>query len=176
MCHVLMGLYKSNQIPAQRQRPAAVLSANRFHTGFNDFLAKFFFASSYVDQCLCHGNDICSIILIGDIWFIGRFGTTILAAMALVFPLLMLMQMLSGGGRETLSNYARLRLTEQFKIEEALRRNVDNLSSGGDEEFGLLCKPRRAWPEARPDYVGTLGKGYGHYLRLPPCRSRFKPR
>ena len=36
-------------------------------------------------------------VSIAEIWFIGQLGTTGLAAMALVFPLLMLIQMLSGG-------------------------------------------------------------------------------
>ena len=38
-----------------------------------------------------------SSVSIAEIWFIGKLGTASLAAMALVFPLLMLMQMLSGG-------------------------------------------------------------------------------
>ena len=38
-----------------------------------------------------------SSVSIAEIYFIGQLGTTSLAAMALVFPLMMLVQMISGG-------------------------------------------------------------------------------
>lgn len=40
---------------------------------------------------------IQSSVSVAEIWFVGRLGTLSLAALALVFPLYMLMQMLSGG-------------------------------------------------------------------------------
>ena len=43
------------------------------------------------------GFFVQSSVSVAEIYFIGRLGTTGLAAMALVFPLLMLVQMLSGG-------------------------------------------------------------------------------
>ena len=38
-----------------------------------------------------------SSVTLAEVWFIGQLGTSALAAMALVFPLLMLMQTMSGG-------------------------------------------------------------------------------
>jgi len=40
---------------------------------------------------------IQAAVSFAEIWYVGQLGTTALAAMALVFPLLMLMQMMSGG-------------------------------------------------------------------------------
>jgi len=40
---------------------------------------------------------IQSFVSMAEVWFIGRLGTSALAAIALVFPLLMLTQMMSGG-------------------------------------------------------------------------------
>ena len=40
---------------------------------------------------------IMSSVSIAEVWFIGRLGTTSLASIALAFPLLMLMQTMSGG-------------------------------------------------------------------------------
>jgi Na+-driven multidrug efflux pump len=40
------------------------------------------------------------LVSFAETWFVGRAGTPALAGIALVFPLIMLMQMLSGGARE----------------------------------------------------------------------------
>jgi Na+-driven multidrug efflux pump len=40
---------------------------------------------------------IQSMVSIAEVWYVGHLGTFSLAGLALVFPLLMLMQMLSGG-------------------------------------------------------------------------------
>jgi Na+-driven multidrug efflux pump len=38
-----------------------------------------------------------SLVSVAEVWYIGQMGTASLAAIALVLPLLMLMQMTSGG-------------------------------------------------------------------------------
>ena len=82
--------------------------------------------------------------------------------------------MIANIARETLGNNALLWLTEQSKVQKAPRRNVENISRVADTEIGLFCRPRRARPEACPDFVAALGKGYGHYLRTAPCRAGFR--
>ncbi len=73
--------------------------------------------------------------------------------------------------REPLNKSAQRWLTEHSKIKEAFRRKVGDLSREGDAEIRMLCKPRRARPEAPLCRVAALAKGYGHVLRAAPCRG-----
>ena len=57
-----------------------------------------------------------------EVWYVGQLGTTSLAAMAFIFPGLMLMQMLSGGavGGAVASSVARAMGSKQFQRAQQL--------------------------------------------------------
>ena len=64
-----------------------------------------------------------SVVSLTEVWFVGQLGSTPLAAMALVFPMLMLMQMLSVGalGNAVSSAIARaLGAGDQARAEELM--------------------------------------------------------
>jgi putative MATE family efflux protein len=83
---------------------------------------------------------IQSMVSIAEVWYVGHLGTLSLASLALVFPLLMLMQMLSGGalGGAVASSIARSIGAGRIDRGEALVWHALVLAFAGAGLFGTF--------------------------------------
>jgi putative MATE family efflux protein len=103
---------------------------------------------------------IQSAVSMGEVWFVGRLGTEALAGIALVFPLLMLMQMMSGGafGGAVAAAVARALGAGDRERADRLLWHVLVLALGGALVFALAF-----WMFGRA-FLSFLG-GEGEVLR-----------